>query len=140
MSSCTGRIDIRVRYVECDPMGVAHHAIYPIWFEMGRTELLRTSGVNYRDIEAQGILLAVVSLSVQYKRPARYDDYVTLETTLSRAGNVKIEHDYALYRGEELLTTASTTLACIGRDGKLQSVPEILHRVMEPRMNTDEHG
>src|SRR6185295_8936683 len=89
-------IEIRVRYCECDPMGVAHHSVYPVWFEMGRTELLRAGGGNYRALEEQGIFLAIVALSVKYKRPARYDDVMTLTTHLVDAGHVKIEHSYEL--------------------------------------------
>lgn len=121
-----GILEIRVRYNECDPMGVAHHAAYPVWFEMGRTELLRTSGLSYRDLEAADVFLAVVSLSASYKRPARYDDLLSLETTLVQAGHVKIEHRYRLFRGEELLATGATTLACLDGSGKLQAVPTML--------------
>jgi acyl-CoA thioester hydrolase len=119
-----GSIDIRVRYCECDPMGVVHHTVYPVWFEMGRTELLRSTGRTYRDMEAAGLLLAVVRLEVSYKQPARYDDQVQLRTTLTRIGAVKVEHSYELWRGDDLLVTGSTTLACIGRDGKAQAMPE----------------
>ncbi len=120
-------LSIRVRYCECDPMGVAHHSAYPIWFEMGRTELLREStGLRYRDLEKQGVLLAVAKLSVSYRRPARYDDLLTLKTTLVRTGQVKIEHAYELYRDGELLTTGETTLVCLGTDGRPQPVPEYL--------------
>ncbi len=79
----TGTINVRVRYVECDPMGVAHHTVYPVWFEIGRTELLRATGGNYADMERDGVLLAVVKLEVTYKQPARYDDELTLETVVS---------------------------------------------------------
>ena len=79
-----GSIDIRVRYCECDPMGVVHHTVYPVWFEMGRTELLRSTGRTYRDMEAQNMLLAVVKLEVVYKQPARYDEVVQLRTTRPR--------------------------------------------------------
>ena len=67
----SGSIEIRVRYAECDPMGVAHHSAYAPWFEMGRTELLRTTGGNYRDLESAGILLAVVKLAIQAGREVR---------------------------------------------------------------------
>lgn len=127
----TGRMPLRVRYVECDPMGLAHHAMYPVWFEMGRTELLREVGIDYRDLEAADIFLAVVSLQVRYKQPARYDDELMLETTLASCGRVKIKHTYRLMRGETILTTAETMLACIDRAGKLQPVPEILLRLWE---------
>ncbi|MEY5033287.1 MAG: Acyl-CoA thioester hydrolase YbgC, partial [Planctomycetota bacterium] len=62
-------IEVRVRYPECDPMGVVHHAVYPIWFEMGRTEMLRAAGGSYRDMEAAGVFLAVVRLEVRFRRP-----------------------------------------------------------------------
>ena len=118
-----GSLEIRVRYCECDPMGVVHHTVYPIWFEMGRTELLRGTGRTYRDMEQAGVFLAVVRMQVAYRRPARYDDVLRLETTLTDAG-VKIEHAYELHRGEELLCTGSTTLACLDRAGKARPLPE----------------
>lgn len=119
-----GSIDIRVRYCECDPMGVVHHTVYPVWFEMGRTELLRSTGRTYRDMEAAGLLLAVVRLEVTFKQPARYDDLVQLRTTLARVGAVKVEHAYELWRGEDLLVTGATTLACIDRDGRAKALPD----------------
>jgi acyl-CoA thioester hydrolase len=119
-----GGMEIRVRYCECDPMGVVHHTVYPVWFEMGRTELLRSTGRNYRDLESAGIFLAVVRMQVAYRRPARYDDLLRLETTLTDAGHVKIEHTYELHRGEELLCTGATTLACLDRDGRARALPD----------------
>lgn len=119
-----GSIDIRVRYCECDPMGVVHHTVYPVWFEMGRTELLRSTGRTYRDMEEAGLLLAVVRLEVTYKQPARYDDLVQLRTTLARVGAVKVEHSYELWRGEDLLVTGATTLACIDRSGRAKPMPD----------------
>lgn len=118
--------EIRVRYPECDPMGVAHHATYPIWFELGRTEMLRARGGNYRDLEREGVFLAVVRLEVRYRRPARYDDLLTLRTELRLAGPVKIEHSYSLFRDGELLAEASTTLACLDRDGRARVLPQSL--------------
>ncbi len=118
--------EIRVRYPECDPMGVAHHATYPIWFELGRTEMLRARGGNYRDLEREGVFLAVVRLEVRYRRPARYDDLLTLRTELCLAGPVKIEHSYSLFRDGELLAEASTTLACLDRDGRARVLPQSL--------------
>ena len=124
MSLPSHTLEIRVRYSECDPMGVAHHSAYPVWFEIGRTELLRHSrGINYRDLEARGILLAVVKLEVRYKLPARYDDVLELRTRLANAGHVKIEHEYELLRDSIVLATGSTTLACLGRNGRPQPLP-----------------
>ncbi len=119
-----GSIDIRVRYCECDPMGVVHHTVYPVWFEMGRTELLRQTGRTYREFEEAGIFLAVVRLEASYKRPARYDDVVQLRTTLAKVGAVKVEHTYELWRGEDLLVTGATTLACLDREGRARAMPD----------------
>jgi acyl-CoA thioester hydrolase len=117
---------IRVRYCECDPMGVAHHSVYPVWFEMGRTELLRAGGGRYRDLEAAGVFLVVVRLEVRYRRPARYDDELELISTLDEAGHVKIAHVYELRRSGELLASGATTLACVGRDGVVRELPDSL--------------
>lgn len=119
-------IEIRARYPECDPMGVVHHTVYPVWFEMGRTELLRSQGGNYRDLEAAGVFLAVVRLEVRYRRPARYDDLVRLRTELVSDGPVKIEHRYELRRGDELLVEGRTTLACLDREGRARPVPALV--------------
>jgi acyl-CoA thioester hydrolase len=117
---------IRVRYNECDPMGVAHHSAYPVWLEIGRTEALRAKGVSYAQLEAAGVLLAVVALEVRYKRPARYDDLLELRTELVRAGHVKIEHRYELLRDAIVLATGSTTLACLDRNGRPRQLPDVL--------------
>ncbi len=126
MIGCT---EIRVRYTECDPMGVAHHAAYPVWFEIGRTELLRERGLTYRDLEQQGFLIAVVKLSVQYKQPARYDDLLLLQTTVTRSGRARIDHAYELRRDGRLLTTACTTVVCLDRAGRPQPLPEKLRAI-----------
>ena len=115
--------EFRVRYPECDPMGIAHHASYPVWFEIGRTEMLRATGGNYRDLEAAGVFLAVVRLDVRYRRPARYDDLLRLRTHLLVAGPVKIEHSYELFRGSDLLAEGRTTLACLDREGAARALP-----------------
>ena len=120
----THEITIRVRYCECDPMGVAHHTAYPVWFEMGRTELLRVAGFRYRDLEERGVLMAVAALEVRYKAPARYDDELILETTLAEVGRVRLEHEYRLLRDGLVLATARTTLVCLDRDGRMQAVPD----------------
>lgn len=107
-------------------MGVVHHTVYPIWFEMARTELLRLSGVSYAQLEAAGTLIVVVKLEVKYRRPAKYDDELTVTATCTRAAGARIEHDYQIRRGDELLATGCTVLACVDRDGKVIAVPENL--------------
>jgi acyl-CoA thioester hydrolase len=117
-------IELRVRYQETDPMGFLHHAQYFAYFELGRTELLRASGGNYRHMEEQGMLVVVVRAECRFHRPARYDDLVRLRTTIVRVTQAKIEHKYRLFRQDELLAVGNVTLAVIDRDGKVQRVPE----------------
>jgi acyl-CoA thioester hydrolase len=116
-------IELRVRYNECDPMGYLHHAIYFTHFEIGRTELLRACGGNYRQMEADGMLVVVVKAECRYHRSARYDDVLRLVTRIDRVTQAKVEHRYELYRGEEHLATGHVTLAVIDRQGKVQPVP-----------------
>ena len=116
-------IPIRVRYAECDPMQIAHHASYPVWMEIGRTELLRAQGANYRDCEASGVFFAVARMNIRYKKPARYDDDLELLVVGLPCAGVKVEHRYELRRGDELLMTAETTIVCITAEGRAVPVP-----------------
>ena len=122
----TGEITVRVRYAETDRMGLLHHANYLIYFEQGRTELLRAQGLSYRDMEDQGFLLVLTRVQVRYRRAIRYDDVVTVRTTVARTTAVKIEHTYQILKDGELLAEGETTLGCIDRDGKPQLLPEVL--------------
>jgi acyl-CoA thioester hydrolase len=117
-------IEFRVRYQETDPMGFLHHGYYFTYFEIGRTELLRAAGGNYRQMEEQGLLVVVVRAECRFHRPARYDDVLRLRTTVVRVTPAKIEHEYRLFRGEELLAVGNVTLAVIDRAGKVQRVPD----------------
>ena len=117
-------IEIRVRYAECDPMGLAHHGAYPVWLEMARTELLREVGTAYGELEAHGVYFVVTALSVTYKRPARYDDRLAVAVFLERATRAKLEHGYEIRRAGTLLATARTTLACVDADGRPRAIPE----------------
>jgi acyl-CoA thioester hydrolase len=119
-------LEIRVRYQETDAMGVLHHANYFTYFEMGRTELLRTTGKTYREIEDEGVLMVIVKIACKYLRPARYDDVLRLHTRTRRVTAAKIEHDYQLFRGDELLAEGESTLACVDRQGRVQRTPEWL--------------
>lgn len=122
----SGEIAIRVRYAETDRMGLLHHANYLVYFEQGRTELLRSQGLAYKDLEDQGYLLVLTRAQVRYRRPARYDDLLTLRTIVERTSSVKIEHRYELLCDGQLLAEGETTLGCIDRDGRPQVLPETL--------------
>ena len=122
----SGEITLRVRYAETDRMGLVHHANYLVYFEQGRTELLRAHGLAYKDFEDQGYLLVLTRAEVRYRSPARYDDLLTLKTTVVRTTLVRIDHRYELFRAETLLAEGSTTLACVDREGRVQALPKIL--------------
>lgn len=121
-----GEITIRVRYAETDRMGLLHHANYLIFFEQGRTELLRSHGLSYKALEDQGFLLVLTKIEVKYRWPARYDDLLTLKTIVTRTTSVRIDHRYELYCEGRLLAEGASTLACIDRDGRPQALPDFL--------------
>ena len=117
-------LEIRVRYPECDPGGYLHHSHYFVYFEMGRTELLRAAGRTYKQMEAEEAFVVVSRVECRYLRPARYDDLLRLRTTITRMTTVRIEHDYHLYRGEDLLCEAHVVMCCVGRDGIPRRLPD----------------
>ena len=102
---------IRVRYGETDQMGVVYHANYGIYFEVGRTEWLRQYGITYKSMEDSGIMLPVISLSINYKNSAKYDDLLTVKTSIKKLPTVRIEFDYELINESgQLLATGNTVL------------------------------
>ena len=117
---------IRVRYAETDRMGFLHHSQYLVYFEEGRTELLRAQGKTYKAIEDRGFFLVIAKIEVKYRLPIHYDDRIRLKTTLQRVTPVRIEHRYEVYRGDELCAEGSSTLACVDSQGKLQALPSEL--------------
>ena len=119
-------INILVRYPEVDAMGYLHHSRFFQYFEMGRVELLRARGFSYAELERQGIFFVVVKVECRYRAAARYDEELTLRTRVTRQAHVRIDHAYELRRGDALLAEATTTIACVGRDGQLMQIPESL--------------
>ena len=105
---------VRVRYAETDQMGVVYHGNYAQYFEMGRVEWLRNLGVSYKWMEENGVMLPVVSLEMNYKKPARYDDVLLVKTILKSQNSVKIEFDYEIYNQQnQLLTTGYSMLVFV---------------------------
>jgi len=125
----TGETQIRVRYAETDRMGLLHHANYLVFFEQARTDLLRGLGTNYRDLEDQGYFLVIVKVEVKYRRPAHYDDLLTIRTSVTKTSPVRLEHEYEVFGpAGELCCTGATTLACVNGEGKIQPMPEWLSK------------
>lgn len=105
---------VRVRYAETDQMAVVYHGNYAQYFEMGRVEWLRNLGLSYKWMEENGIMLPVVSLTMNYKKPARYDDLIRVKTIFKSQTSVKIEFDYEIFNEkDELLTTGTSMLVFV---------------------------
>ena len=118
--------NVRVRYSETDQMGVVYHGNYAQYFEMGRVEWLRNLGISYKWMEENGIMLPVVSLNINYKKPARYDDLLMVKTIFESQTSVKIEFDYEIRNEKgELLTIASSILVFVNmKTGRPTLPPE----------------
>lgn len=116
---------VRVRYPEVDRMGVAHHTHYLAWFEVGRTELLRSLGCTYGAMESEGIFMPVVEVSCRYRAPVRYDDLVEVETRLAEVSGSRVTFEYCLRRQgqERVLAEARTVHATVNREGQVVRLP-----------------
>lgn len=122
------KVEVRVRYGETDQMGVVYHGSYVPYFEIGRVEWLRNKGVSYKDMEQNGIALPIVSMHLNYKKPAKYDDLLTIHTKLKNYSGVKIEFDCEIRNEhEELLTTAHFILVFVDvNSGKPTTPPQYI--------------
>jgi acyl-CoA thioester hydrolase len=126
------RTPITVRYAETDMMGIVYHGNYLPWFEVGRTTLLKECGLPYRDLEAQGYYLPVLEVGCKYHRPARYDDTLTVVTTLKERPLLRIRLDYEVLRGDEKLVTGFTTHGFINKSGEpVRPPPSFTSRMRE---------
>lgn len=109
--------EIRTRYGETDQMGVIYYGIYPQYLEVARVEWLRSLGISYKELEALGVMLPVVSLQINYKRPARYDELLSITLTLREKPTSKITFDYQIFNEEkQLLVEANTTLVFVNKE------------------------
>lgn len=109
---------IRVRYAETDCMDVVHHSNYLIWFEIARIEMLDRIGLPYSRIEARGLFLPVLTASIEYKRPARFDDRLEVHLYMKQKPRARIHFEYEVKRADELLATGTTSHGFMDKDGK----------------------
>lgn len=125
MNARAATTTVRVRYAETDVMGVAYHANYFVWFEVGRTDLLRTLGWSYREMEDAGVLLPVIEASCQYRRPARYDDELEIRTEGRVTSPVRMEFAYDVtVKGQTgSIAVGRTEHAALGRNGRPCRLP-----------------
>lgn len=136
------RSEIRVRYAESDQMGVAYHANYLVWCEVGRTDFIRQLGMTYAEMERRGVMLAVADAHLRYHASARYDDVVRIVTTLTGVRSRMVTFAYELYRvGAEdqhdlRLASATTTLVSLDRDGRPTALPPEMRDMLAAAVDT----
>ena len=123
----------RVRYSDTNHFGVVYYARYLDWFEAGRTEILREKGITYADLEKKGLFAPVVEIKVNYKKPARYDDIIQLETEIENIGNSSIKFNYKVYnkKTKELLAEAYTVNVFINKDMESVRIPDEVRKVLK---------
>jgi acyl-CoA thioester hydrolase len=128
---------VRVRYSETDQMGVVYHGNYVPYFEIGRVEWLRNKGVSYKTMEENGVALPIVSMTINYKKPAKYDDLLHIHTTLKSQTTVKVEFDCEIYNDQqELLTTAHFILVFLDlKTGRPTLPPENILTILNQDTN-----
>lgn len=123
---------VRVRYGETDKMGVAHHSSYLLWFELGRTGLLRAAGHSYRDLEASGVMLPVVEYGAQFLKGAHYDDELAIETTIREVKSRVITFDYRVLREGDMISHGFTRHVWVDEKNKPRRLPDDVMDAIAP--------
>ena len=129
--------NVRVRYAETDRMDVVYHSNYLIWFETARIQMLDQIGIPYREIEARGLFLPVLTVSAEYKSPARFDDRLKIHLFMRKKPRARMHFDYEVYRESELLATGKSSHGFMDLQGKGQRPPEDLLAKIESAWITD---
>lgn len=118
---------VRVHYQDTDQMGVAHHANYVSWFEISRTEMMRETGITYRDMENLGLLLPVVDMNVKYLKPAHYDEHLAIFTKVVKVSPVRLELDYEVRRIKDDTTETKDEHGFVTPHGELLATGNTSH-------------
>ena len=126
----TSSTDIEVRYAETDMMGIAHHASYLPWLEIARGNLLKERGISYAKLEESGIMLPVVEIKMNYRRPATYDDIVTINSIIKERPFAKIQIDYELQKEDQIIADGYSVHAFINQSGQPIKAPRIIKETL----------
>jgi acyl-CoA thioester hydrolase len=118
--------ELRVRYAETDAMGIVHHATYPVWMELGRSDFLRGLGQSYAEWEARGVRLVVNEIRVRFRSPARYDELVQVHTWLQETGRRRLVFAYRIERMGILLAEGESVHLVAGTDNRARVLPDDL--------------
>ena len=122
---------IRVRYAETDRMDVVYHSNYLVWFETARILMLDQIGMPYSEIESRGLFLPVLTVSAEYKSPARFDDHLEIHLFLKKKPRARMHFDYEVRRGDKLLAIGHSSHGFMDRSGKAQRPPDDLVKLLE---------
>ena len=128
---------VTVRYAETDKMGIVHHSVYPIWYELARTEIIKKIGMSYSELEQKGIMTPLAELNCKYKLPAEYEDVLTIEVEISKLTSARIVFNYKVFKDglEFPINTGSTIHAWVGKDLKpinlKKKFPDIYKKINE---------
>jgi len=117
---------IRVRYQETDGQRRVHHANFLTYFEIGRTEMLRSRGATYRQFEESGLFLVVAEAACSYRAAAEYDDLLVVRTFVEKVGGASIEHTYEVIRDTRIIASGRTVVVCVDREGRVRRLPDWL--------------
>lgn len=124
-----------VRYAETDKMGIVHHSVYPIWYELARTDFIKMIGMTYSGMEELGIMTPLVELNCKYIKPADYEDVLTIRVTVSKLTPARIEFSYEVYKEDILINTGTTVHAWVGKDlrptNMKKNFPDIYEKLQE---------
>ncbi|AET68718.1 acyl-CoA thioester hydrolase, YbgC/YbaW family [Desulfosporosinus orientis DSM 765] len=118
----SAKTNLRVRYAETDKMGIVYHANYIVWFEVGRSALFRELNLPYTEFEKQGLGLAVIDANCRYRKPAQYDDEITIVTEIISMSARSITFSYRIIREKTLLAEGKTVHVFVNKEGKLTNV------------------
>ena len=130
------KTQITVRYAETDQMGIVHHSVYPIWYEAARTEAIKKIGMNYSNLERNGVMLPLVELNCKYNVPAEYEDVLTIMVEIAKLTPARIVFHYQIFKDgiEKPINTGSTIHAWVGKDLKpinlKKQYPEIFEKIL----------
>lgn len=126
MALASHETTIRVRYQETDGQRRVHHANYLTYFEIGRTEMLRSRGATYRQFEDAGLMLVVAEASCSYRAAAEYDDLLVVKTFVEKVGGASIEHAYEVVRDGTIIASGRTVVVCVDGEGRVKRLPQWL--------------
>lgn len=126
-----------VRYAETDKMGIVHHSVYPIWYEIARTDFIKLSGISYSKMEEIGIMTPLLELQCKYLKPSFYEDELTIEVSIENLTPVKIVFNYKVYRDDILLNTGKTMHAFVDKEMKPINIKKKFAEIYEKLANMD---